>query len=87
MLIKQLAWEGFNVPIHNAVEAIRNDMQKWVVTTHDLDTGVGPIIALTVSIKALVKECVYMTHPPHDVHLNHTYWDCGKTDHLRWFCP
>ena len=88
MLIKQLAWEGLNAPTHNAVAAIGNDdNHKWVVATHNLDPGAGPIAALTASIDILVIECVrgcalFMKGPP-----NRTCWGCGKPGHLKRTTP
>lgn len=51
MLIKQLTWEGLNVPTHNAVAAIHNkDINKWATATRDIDPSNGPIAALRLPL-------------------------------------
>lgn len=57
MLLKQLAQEVLNAPMHNALAPVHNDgLHKWVVATRDLEPGTGRVSALTASLNALLAD-------------------------------
>lgn len=81
IIIKQLILEGLNTVTHNSIVPVRNeDIHKWVLAAHDIDTQNRPISALMASINPLVnaklgknENFVLPVHTAGDVHSLVTY--------------
>ena len=86
IIIKQLTLEGLNTVTHNSIVPVRNeDIHKWVLAAHDIDTQNRPISAPMASINLLVN--AKLGKNENFVLPVHTYWRCAESGHLHRDCP